>query len=108
MLLKQYVYTLFSVRQFEYHATISKVYEQQLKMYQSGTHSVEDRIVSIHQSDVRSIVRGKDKGSTEFGAKLNLNLVNGYSFIDHMKSDTYNEGVLLKESISMYYKRHGY
>ena len=108
LLLNKYASTPFSVRQLEYYDTISKVYEQQLKMYKSGTHSVEDRIVSIHQSHVRPIVRGKDKGSTEFGAKLNLSLVNGYSFIDHLKWDAYNEGVLLKESIRMYYRRHGY
>ena len=71
-------------------------------MFKNKTHSVEDRIVSIHQPHVRPIVRGKDKANTEFGAKLNLSLVDGYSFIDHLKWDAYNEGVLLKESILMY------
>jgi IS5 family transposase len=107
-LLKKYASLPFSVRQKEYYDTIKTVYAQQLKMYRSGTHSVEDRIVSIHQPHVRPIVRGKDKGNTEFGSKLNLSLVNGYSFIDHLKWDAYNEGVLLKESILLYYRRHGY
>ena len=107
-LLEKYKDSPFSVRQEDYYKTVKKVYEQQQKMFKNKTHSVEDRIVSIHQPHVRPIVRGKDKANTEFGAKLNLSLVDGYSFIDHLKWDAYNEGVLLKESILMYFKRHGY
>ena len=108
ILLEKYTDSPFSVREQEYHSTIKKVYVQQYEMFKNHTHSVDDRIVSIHQPHVRPIVRGKDKANTEFGAKLNLSLVDGYSFIDHLKWDAYNEGVLLKESIVMFFKRHGY
>lgn len=41
---------------------IRKVFEQQQYMYENGTHSVKDRIVSISQLYIRPIVRGKAKG----------------------------------------------
>ena len=69
---------------------------------------MEDRIVSIHQPHVRPIVRGKEKAKVEFGSKLNLSLVDGYSFIDHLSWDAYNEGTLLIESVNLYSERHGY
>jgi IS5 family transposase len=53
-------------------------------MYSTRTHSVPNRIVSIHQSHVRPIVRGKEKAKVEFGSKINVSLVNGYGFMDHL------------------------
>ena len=103
ILLEKYKDAPFSVRQEDYYTTVKKVFDQQQKMFKNKTHSVENRIVSIHQPDVPPIVRRKDKANTEFGAKLNLSLVDGYSFIVHLKWDAYNEGVLLKESILMFF-----
>lgn len=40
-------------------ATIRKVLAQQTKMMETGSHSAEDRIVSLGQPHVRPIVRGK-------------------------------------------------
>ena len=42
--------------------TIKELYRQQLYMYEHKTHTVENRIVSISQSYVRPIVRGKAAG----------------------------------------------
>jgi hypothetical protein len=71
-------------------------------------NSVEHRIVSIHQPHVRPIVRGKIKAKVEFGAKINVSLVNGFSFLDHMSWDAYNEGTLLIDSVEQYKRRHGF
>ena len=71
---------------------LKKVYEQQLYMYENKTHSVEDRIVSISQSYIRPIVRGKAKAPVEFGAKLDLSVdEQGMSRVEKLSCDAYNE-----------------
>lgn len=89
--------------------TIMKLYEQQLYMYENRTHSVEKRIVSIHQPWLRPIVRGKAKTPVEFGAKLDLSIdENGYSRIEHISFEAYNESGCLQEAIERYHKRTGH
>jgi IS5 family transposase len=78
-------------RDKRYLVTIMMVYEQQLSMYENGMHRVEERIVSIHQPHVRPIVRGKEKAKVEFGSKINVSLVDGYSFLDHLSWDAFND-----------------
>ena len=95
-------------RDKRYLETIMKVYEQQLSMYENGTHRVAERIVSIHQPHVRPIVRGKEKAKVEFGSKINVSLVDGYSFLDHLSWDAFNEGSYLMDSVEKYRKRHGF
>jgi IS5 family transposase len=53
-------------------------------------------------------VRGKEKSKVLFGSKINVSLINGYSFIDQFSWDAFNEGSHLKESIDKYKIRHGY
>jgi len=48
-------------------------------MYDQRVHTIEERIVSISQPHVRPIVRGKKTAATEFGAKVAISIVNGYS-----------------------------
>jgi hypothetical protein len=91
-------------RMFE---TIKVLYEQQAHMYSEKVHSVENRIVSITQPHIRPIPRGKANAKTEFGAKVVLCIVNGYTFIDHISYDNFNEGILLKDSIEKYKERFG-
>ena len=69
---------------------IQTVYSQQLEMYEKRIHQVEDRIVSIHQPHFRAIVGGKARSKTEFGAKIHLSLVDGYSFLDTVSWDAFN------------------
>jgi len=83
------------------------LYEQQRIMHKQKTHSVENRIVSLHQPHIRPIPRGKANAKTEFGAKLAISVVNGYAFADHISYDNFNEGVLLADAISKYKKRFG-
>lgn len=83
-LLEAYGSSPLKPKELNYLMVINEVYHQQELMFSKRTHKVEDRIVSIHQPHVRPMVRGKEKAKVEFGAKLNLSLVDGYSFIDHL------------------------
>ncbi len=92
----------------DYYQTIKKVYEQQNYMLENGVQSVEDRIVNIHQPHVRPIVRGKEGKKVEFGSKIQLALINGFSFIDKLDWNNFNEGTCLKQSVENYFERFGY
>lgn len=94
--------------EYKYLLVIQETYRQQKEMYENKIHSIEHRVVSIHQPHVRPIVRGKEKAKVEFGAKINLSLINGYSFLDHLSWDAYNEGTLLMDSVKQYKKRNGF
>ncbi len=49
-------------------------------MYKTKSHRGEDRIVSISQPHVRPIIRGKAGAAVEFGAKLTISVVEGFTF----------------------------
>ncbi len=87
---------------------IQTLYGQQLQMFKSRSHQVADRIVSIHEPHVRPIVRGKARAKTEFGAKIHLSLVDGFSFLDTISWDAYNEGSHLQEYVESYRGRFGF
>lgn len=87
---------------------IQTLYGQQRKMFEGRSHQVEDRIVSIHEPHVRPIVRGKARAKTEFGAKIHLSLVNGFSFLDTLSWDAFHEGSHLKEYVEKYRERFGF
>ena len=69
-------------REQKYLLVINTLYEQQKQMYDNHVHSIEDRIVSIHQPYVRPIVRGKSQAKVEFGAKIHRSFSDGVSFWD--------------------------
>ena len=75
---------------------VQLIYNQQLFMYETKTHSCPDRIVNIYQPYVRPIVRGKDKANVEFGSKISISECNGYSKVDHISWDAFNESGDLK------------
>lgn len=87
---------------------IQTLYLQQLKMYEGRSHQVDDRIVSISQPHVRPMVRGKARAKTEFGAKIHLSLVDGYSFLDTISWDAFNEGTHLSDYVERYRERFGF
>jgi hypothetical protein len=91
-----------------YFWIIQLLYEQQKEMYDKKTHSIPARIVSIHQPHVRPIVRGKAKANTEFGAKIHLSLIDGFSFLDTISWDAFNEGTHLEEYVENYRIRYGF
>ena len=71
-----------NARQSERLDTIRTIYEQQKYMYDHRTHSVPDRIVSVSQPFVRPIVRGKAGKPVEFGAKLDISVVDGWTRLE--------------------------
>jgi hypothetical protein len=79
--------------------TIIRLYLQQDYMYRTGTHQVEDRIVSLSQPWVRPIVRGKARVNCEFGAKLDISVSYGFTRLENTSFDAYNEGKNLIENI---------
>ena len=90
--------------------TIIVFYSQQKEMLDTKTHRVQDRIVSLSQPWIRPIVRGKAKAPTEFGAKLSVSVVGGYTFIDKLSFDAYNEGEAseFEQVVEKYRKRFGH
>lgn len=94
-------------KQHKYLLVVGTLYAQQKQMYDSRTHSVEDRIVSIHQPHVRPIVRGKSQAKVEFGAKIHVSLIDGISFLDHLSWDAFNEGSHMMDYVEQYRKRFG-
>ena len=85
---------------------IQHVFTQQSYMYENNIHRCDNRIVNIHQPQVRPIVRGKQKSKVEFGAKLGLSLSNGFSRLDTISWDAYNESFDFKKSVELYHKLH--
>jgi hypothetical protein len=69
-------------KDLKYFYVIQTLFDQQLEMYKNRTHTIEHRIVSIHQPHVRPIVRGKSQAKVEFGSKIHVSLIDGISFLD--------------------------
>jgi len=97
-----------NTRDNDYLQTIRLVYEQQLAMHTTRTHSIENRIVNIHQPYVRPIVRGKDGKKVEFGSKLQASLVNGFMVIEKLSWNNFNEGQCLIDTVEAYRNRFGF
>ena len=91
-----------SDRQATLLATIHALYEQQREMYDKGTHTARDRIVSLSQPHVRPIVRGKVSTPVEFGAKIEMSMVGGFARIEQLSWNAFNEGCTLQESVERF------
>jgi hypothetical protein len=89
--------------------TIKGIYDQQFYMYQTQTHSVEQRIVSFSQPWLRPIVRGKLKATVEFGVKLDMS-VDHHGFVRFEKTsfEAYNESSVLIDAIRRFHDREGH
>ena len=94
--------------QKEHMNLVTTVYEQQRIMYETRTHSIPRRIVSLSQPWVRPIVRGKAHANTEFGAKLHISLSNGYIRIERLDFESYNEAEDLYRAVERYRERYGH
>jgi len=88
--------------------TIKEVYRQQKYMYEEDVRKVKNRIVSINQPYVRPIVRGKAGKQVEFGCKLLTSVIDGFSFIEYMSFDNFNEAIYLEKAVETYKERFGY
>ena len=97
-----------TTRQMERLDTICTIYEQQKYMYDNHTHSVPDRIVSVSQPFVRPIVRGKAGKPVEFGAKLDISVVDGWTRLECCSFDAYNEAGNLQAMVERFRAREGH
>jgi len=97
-----------SHREYKNLLVCRELYRQQQEMYDHRQQRVDDRIVSIHQPHVRPIKRGKAGRDTEFGAKLSVSVVDGFSFVDRRSWDNYNESQDLIGQIERHKDRFGF
>lgn len=92
--------------------TIKKLKEQQWQLHFGKQAKVPDRIVSLHKPYVCPIIRGKEVKPVDpiaigFGAKVNMLLVDGISFIEHLSYDNFNEGTRLQSTIHLQHRYFG-
>ena len=88
---------------------ISELVRQQTILYHADRRSIPDRIVSLCQAHIRPIVRGKARCNVEFGAKISISVTGeGFTFLDRLSYDPYNEGEDLKAQAIAYRRRHGH
>ena len=95
-------------KDYKYMLVIRTLYEQQAIMFQNHVHTIEDRIVSIHQPHVRPIVRGKAQAKVEFGPKIHISLIDGITFLDEINWNAFNEGSHIMIYVENYYRRFGF
>lgn len=108
MLLEAYDIFPLKPKDQKYLMVLHTIYDQQEQMHRTRSKRIDDRIVNIHQPYVRPIVRGKEKAKVEFGSKLQVSIVKGFTFIDYLSWDAFNEGKYLKTSVENYKNRFGY
>ncbi len=99
--------TTLSKRLYKLLLVCHEVYCQQQQMYDAKSQRVDDRIVSLSQPHVRPIKRGKAGRDTEFGAKLSASVVAGFSFLDHLRWDNFNESCDFVRQLETYRRRFG-
>lgn len=87
---------------------IQELFRQQEYMYKEKVHQCNDRIANIYQPYVRPIVRGKNGRKVEFGAKVNISLVNGMAMVSKISYDAYNESTNLLEQVEQYKSTFGF
>lgn len=97
-----------SRRQYKTLLVISELYRQQKWMYDHKSRRIDDRIVSINKPHVRPIKRGKAGADTEFGAKISASVVDGFTFVDRIDWNNFNESTDLIGQIKAYEKRFGF
>lgn len=95
-------------RQYRNLLVITEVLRQQQEMYDNDVHRINDRIVSISQPHVRPIKRGKAGADTEFGAKITISVVDGYTYVETISWDNFNESTFLTDQIERYRASFGF
>jgi transposase len=87
---------------------VSELVRQQNILCHSDSRSIPARIVSLCQAHIRPIVRGKARCNVEFGAKISISVTgDGFTFLDRLGFDPYNEGEDLKAQAQAYRRRCG-
>ncbi len=99
---------LLSSKQYRDLLVINELYRQQEIMFKQRSSRIDDRIISISQPHVRPIVRGKAKAKTEFGAKISASVIDGYTFIDLISWDSFNESERLIKQVEKFHETYGH
>jgi len=89
---------------------VQKIYDQQKQMYDDKVQRCEVRIVSWWRAYVRPIKRGKSGGKeVEFGPKVSLSHVDGFTFLDEFSHENYSEARvdIVEKQIKNYEERFG-
>ena len=97
----------FGWHHWERLGTIREIAKQQRQHFDNPGESIPNRIVSVRQPHVRPMVRGKARSEVEFGQKLGLSIIDGFTFIDIQSWDNFAEGNTLKSSAEKFRERHG-
>lgn len=95
-------------RRYRLLLAVQELFRPQRWMYENHTHRVSHRMISLSQPHVRPIVRGKAKSPVEFGAKVSVSLIKGFSFVEKIGWEAYNESCDLMEQIERYRQRFGF
>ncbi len=85
--------------------TASNILAQQKQVYRNK--KVAERIVSVHKTHVRPMVRGKYPVEVEFGLKILLNLKGNCLFLEDVAFSNVADSQLLEKSIQGYKGRFG-
>jgi hypothetical protein len=93
---------IYTEKELEQMVIIRLMYAQQQDMYDNKTHRVANRIVSLWQHWTRPIVRGKAKAPVEFGIKLEISVVDGFTTIEKISWNNFNESQGLVNSVERY------
>lgn len=86
---------------------IQHIYDQQKWMYDNKKKSIPCRIVNIYQPWVRPIVRGKEKSNVEFGSKINISEIDGFTKLNRLSWDAYNESEDVETQVEDYFNTFG-
>jgi hypothetical protein len=82
---------------------MSELVRQQTILYHADSRSIPARVVSLCQAHIRPIVRGKARYNVQFGAKISISVTGeGFTFLDRLSYDSYNEGEGLKAQAIAY------
>jgi len=88
---------------------VNELVRLQTILYHADSRSIPAHIVSICQAHIRLIVRGKARCDVEFGAKISISVTSeGFTFLDRLSYDHYNDGEDLKAKAMAYRRRHGH
>ena len=85
--------------------TANNILIQQKQIYHNK--KVADRIVSVHKTHLRPMVRGKFPVEVEFGPKILLNLQGDCLFLEDVQFNNVADSQLLGKSIEAYKERFG-
>jgi transposase, IS5 family len=89
-------------RQYKTLLVVSEVYRQQVWLFKNRKERIEDRIVSLSQPQIRPIIRGKAGKPVEFGAKLSVSCFEGYTVLDFISWNNFNESADFKAQVEAY------